>query len=64
MSQAEDLASVRRAGELIVAIQDALDRGVIHRNKAGVILPTTKEVVACILDEGGVAVENPPASER
>lgn len=60
----KDLLAIGKALVMITAIRDALDRGCIHRNKAGVILRTDREIVECILAEGGVEVEEPPASER
>lgn len=47
------------AAALIKSIEDALNRGSIHRDRAGNVLNTTRDVVECLLREGGVNVEDP-----
>ena len=42
---------------LLADIRAALARGTRHYNKAGVLLTTEKEIVECLLDEGGVMFE-------
>ena len=49
---------------LIREVQDALARGTQHYNKAGHLLSTTKEIMECMVEEGGVSFQPASVVER
>lgn len=48
-----------KAVALVQAVTSALARGVVHRDAAGNILSTPREVLECLNREGSVMLEDP-----
>lgn len=53
---------LENAHALIEAVRNALAAGCVHRNRAGKVLATEREIVECLLREGGVEVEDPTST--
>lgn len=51
------MADMEKALALITAVRSALEAGAIHRNAAGEVLSTDREILECLLREGSVSIE-------
>ena len=54
--------NIERALELMQGVQNEIDLGTKHYNKAGEYLATQKEIIECLVKEGAVTVV--PTPER
>lgn len=55
--QMSNAQRVEEAFALLEAVEDALNKGVKHYNKAGVELRDVKSIIKCMIDEGGVTLK-------
>lgn len=57
--------SIRQKAEVLVsAVKEALASGTLHFNAAGKPLLTVREVVDCLVEEGGVTLREPKVSSE
>lgn len=52
-----EATTLANAHLLITSVSEAIANGVVHRDRSGKVLTTPKEVLACLLSEGGVECE-------
>ena len=48
--------NIERALELMQSVQNELNLGTKHYNRAGKLLTTQKEIIECFVKEGGITV--------